>query len=228
MGRSALGIVVTLWAGVVPAGGEESAIRILPLGDSITEGSTVEESYRFWLGRDLAASGRRVDFVGSLSGARSGPVPGDFDADHEGHWGWRADEVLAQVPEWAAAARPDVVLVHLGHNDLFQGEDAASTRADLEGVVTALRRVNPSVTVLLGEIIPGEFPELEASPRLNREIVELARRLDRPEARVIAVDLVAGFDPELDTSDGAHPNVRGARKMAAAWLEALESVLPLP
>ena len=44
----------------------------------------------------------------------------DFDINHEGHWGWRADEVLAKIDGWAEQTTPDIVLVHLGSNDILQ------------------------------------------------------------------------------------------------------------
>lgn len=214
--------------GLAPAGaaGGGELVRLMPLGDSITEGATVEASYRYWLFRELAAAGYSVDFVGGLRGARSGEVPEGFDADHEGHWGWRADEVLEELPAWARAVRPEVALVHLGHNDLFQGESVETTLEDLRGIVGALREANPRVSILLAAIVPSTDPSLAALPVLNRGVATMAAELDRPEARVVGVDLASGFDPVADTLDGAHPNVEGARKMASAWAAALRAVLP--
>ncbi len=223
-------LVLALALAVVPAraAADGEPVRVMPLGDSITEGATVEESYRYWLFRELAAAGYRVDFVGSLRGARGGRVPEGFDADHEGHWGWRADEVLRELPTWARAARPQVVLVHLGHNDLFRGESVETTLQELREIVGALRAVEPAISVLLAAIVPSTYPSLSAVRDLNRGVEEVAAELDRPGARVVAVDLASGFDPVSDTLDGAHPNAAGARKMAASWLAALRRVLPAP
>ena len=44
-----------------------------------------------------------MDFVGSLKENYGGmPRHTDFDMDHEGHWGWRADQVLARIDKWGA------------------------------------------------------------------------------------------------------------------------------
>ncbi|MGH9464488.1 MAG: SGNH/GDSL hydrolase family protein [Thermoanaerobaculia bacterium] len=229
MRGAALGLAFWSVASSVATGGEAPAVvRIMALGDSITEGSTVESSYRFWLAQGLAASGVEFDFVGSLRGARSGPVPAGFDADHEGHWGWRADEVSRELSAWARAAPPDLALVHLGHNDLFQGESVETTIEDLRGIVGALREANERISVLLAAIVPSTYPSLSGVPALNHGIAELAAELDRPAARVLVVDLASPFDPVVHTLDGAHPNVEGARQMAAAWLAALREVLPAP
>jgi lysophospholipase L1-like esterase len=218
--------VLALASAGAARGGEP--VRLMPLGDSITEGASLEASYRYWLFRELAAAGYNVDFVGGLRGARSGEAPEGFDGDHEGHWGWRADEVLRELPAWARAARPDVALVHLGHNDLFQGESVETTLEELRGIVGVLREVNPGIWVLLAAIVPSTYPSLSGVGDLNRGVAEIAAELDRPGARVVAVDLATGFDPVADTLDGAHPNVEGARKMASAWFAALRGVLAAP
>src|ERR1043166_5585740 len=43
-----------------------SVVRIMPLGDSITEAFAPNESYRYWLWHDLQNAGfKRINFVGS-------------------------------------------------------------------------------------------------------------------------------------------------------------------
>jgi hypothetical protein len=43
------------------------AVRVMPLGDSITDGFTVPGGYRVDLWQKIVASGRTIDFVGSQS-----------------------------------------------------------------------------------------------------------------------------------------------------------------
>ncbi len=91
-----------------------AVLRIMPFGDSITvgAGSRAGDGYRARLHRDLTAAGLRVNFVGSRS---SGPGP---DPDHEGHSGWTMAQLSARADRWLRRARPDVVLLHVGTNDL--------------------------------------------------------------------------------------------------------------
>jgi hypothetical protein len=200
--------------------------RLMPLGDSITEAETGHASYRYWLWHRLMGGGYPVDLVGSMTGVYGGPpLYSDFDPDHEGHWGWRADEILAEIVGWATAAQPEVVLVHLGHNDLWQGQGVETTIDELEAIVLAIRSVNPRVTVLLAEVIPSTLPALDEIPALNAEIVLLAALLDSPVSRVIAVDQWTGFDPVVDTYDGVHPSESGEQKLAQRWFEVLEVLL---
>jgi len=88
----------------LPARAHAQTVRVMPLGDSITESQTGFASYRYWLWHQLQDFGFCVDFVGSQSGVNGTPKFPDFDQDHEGHTGWRTDQVLAQVGGWATSA----------------------------------------------------------------------------------------------------------------------------
>ena len=111
-----------------------AANKIMPLGDSITEGSSSgvpdEEfrvSYRKALYDKLKAAGYVVDeelFVGTLT---SGTLVPDFDPDHEGRGGWTTDDIIYghrnfpaedKLDQWLIAEEPNIVLLHIGTNDI--------------------------------------------------------------------------------------------------------------
>ncbi len=203
------------------------ALKIMPLGDSITQANDEMNSYRRPLWRLLQGAGRRVDFVGSQTENHQGPPPNpDFDLDHEGHWGWTADNVLAEVDGWARAFTPDVVLLHIGSNDALRGHDTAETLDELGAIVARLRAANPRVSVLLALLVPtrrvADNRRIEA---LNAGIPGLAARLDNAASRVVVVDHYSGFDAKTDTRDGIHPNAAGEEKMANVWNHALAGVI---
>src|SRR3712207_5472734 len=116
-----------------------SAVKVMPLGDSITEGYQGHASWRFWLWKRLDLAGYDVDFVGSRTGVLTPGAPGeqgpppytDFDQHHEGHSGWRTDQILDRIDEWAPQYAPDVVLLHLGTNDMLQSHSVSSAIARL-------------------------------------------------------------------------------------------------
>ncbi|KAL1523159.1 hypothetical protein AB1Y20_018114 [Prymnesium parvum] len=124
-----------------------SAVRLMALGDSITDGGTKHRSYRYHLHRLLQKAGLQVEWVGSMRGvfdllkgrnaSRGKPVrwQPDWPLDaqrHEGHWGWTSKQILwghERQPQrgflskwlrWAALRQqlPQLTLVHLGTNDL--------------------------------------------------------------------------------------------------------------
>jgi lysophospholipase L1-like esterase len=198
----------------------------MPLGDSITQGDVSHDSYRRSLWKQLQAAGQRVDFVGSTrENYRGGPPVPDFDTDHEGHWGWRADEVLGEIAAWARASRPDVVLMHLGTNDALEGESPASTIAEMERIIDRLRDANPAVTVLVARIIPTANATWNRDiERLNTEILSIGSRKTTASSAVAVVDHFTGFDGQAETYDGVHPNDAGERKMATRWFQALQAL----
>src|SRR5665647_586276 len=71
----------------VSAFSQPPPLRILPLGDSITYGSSVAGGYRLPLYAVLTNAGYNVDYIGSDTG-NSAPGLG-AEIHHEGHGGWR-------------------------------------------------------------------------------------------------------------------------------------------
>jgi len=201
--------------------------KIMPLGDSITESAAGQSTYRYFLWQSARAEGYRIDFVGSKSGAFGGPPANtDFDMDHEGHWGWRADQVLARLADGAAATgSPDIVLLHLGHNDLCQGQDVSSTVGDIAAIIDVLRRVNPGVAILLAQNISSTFPCHALMPAFVAELPGLAAAKSTAESPITLVDQRTGFDPLTMTWDGEHPNAMGESHMADRWFVELKPLL---
>jgi lysophospholipase L1-like esterase len=195
----------------------------MPLGDSITVSTAPHNSYRYYLWHLLIEHGYRVDFVGSQHGVGNGPPANpDFDMDHEGHAGWRADQILAQIQGWASAATPDVVLLHLGTNDVCQGQTVASTLADIGGIIDVLRSVNPHIRVLLAQLINSSNCPPQA---LNAKLPALVDEKNSMESPVVLVDQYSGFNPATMCYDGTHPNDVGDSHMANRWFERLASTL---
>lgn len=207
----------------------ENPIRIMPLGDSITQGDKKHNSYRRPLWIQLRKAGYNIDFVGSTRENFNGHSPlSDFDQDHEGHWGWRADQVLEKIDGWSRINKPDIVLIHLGTNDLFHEKSPESTLEELWQLVQKLRRTNPRVKMLIAQLIPcGDKVQIQL---LNQGIATLARITTTQESPIIVVDQFSGFNAAagIDTYDGCHPNEVGEKKMASRWLAALKKVLPAP
>jgi len=203
-----------------------AATRIMPLGDSITSSFGGHDSYRYWLWHSLQAAGyTNVDFVGSQRGVFGGsPANSDFDQDHEGHTGWTADQIAASTVEWARSAKPDIVLLHAGTNDMRADQSVASTINDLGTIIDRLRSVNPSVKILLSKIIP-DADNASSIAALDNAIPGLVNQKNKTSSRVILVDPVSGFDVSRDTFDGLHPNESGEKKIASRFFSALAPLL---
>lgn len=196
---------------------------ILPLGDSITSSGFERLSYRYYLWKALIERGLfNFDFVGSLQdNFRGNPqwpsVNGQaFDRHHEGHWGWRIDQVLDAIDDWKEVwdEIPTIALVHLGTNNCFQEQNVQSTLYELDQVRSRLQSYNQDMCIILAQLIP--------STSGSSCIVELNSRIPELIANgTTLVDMYSGFDANFDTWDGTHPNDKGAVKMADKWLNAI-------
>jgi hypothetical protein len=115
--------------------------------------------------------------------------------------------------------------MHLGTNDLWGDDD--TTMAIHSTIISYFRDDNPSVIILLAQIIPVLCSDSTVQ-EFNKKIAELAEEKHTERSPVILVDHYTGFDVEEDTEDGCHPDSSGNRKMAQRWFDALRAVLPPP
>lgn len=207
-------------------------LRILPLGDSITQGGRADRpefTYRLPLYRMLKVAKVDFEFVGSLTTGLQPDAtwPTPFDPYHEGHYGWKTAAVRDHLAEWAmkGSAFPDIALIHLGTND--QGSDPETAIVQpLKEIVATLRTANPRVAVFLGQINFNGGAALKIHPAVEA----LAKALNTKDSPVVTVDYYKGWvedpsKPDTDTFDWAHPNPKGQGKMARRWFEAMRPYL---
>jgi len=221
-------------------------LRILCLGDSITQSDYNYCGYRYMLWKKMVDSGINFDFVGSIQHRFLGTGNEEcleykgrkFDRDHEGHWGWRTDHILGitkEVPggsgkgnlsEWLKGYTPDIVLLHLGHNDAGAMEPTDQIADELKKVIAILQKANPRVSILLAKVIPSMYQEWnEELSALNPEADGIAKAMTTKTSKILVIDLHKGFDAEKDTFDGIHPNQVGAEKMARKWFDGILRIL---
>jgi len=193
-------------------------IKVMPLGDSITwgEGSPSTSSYRAPLyHRLVGGAGYAVDFVGSQ---RSGSLP---DTDNEGHSGWRIDQIAASVDGWLATYQPDVVLLHIGTNDMNQNYQVGTAPQRLGGLIDQILAARPTATVLVAKIVPALDATIQA--RINAFNAAVPGVVGSRGTRAGLVDLSSLAAADLN--DTLHPNDAGYARMAVRWYTALEPVL---
>ncbi|WP_152532045.1 Calx-beta domain-containing protein, partial [Leptolyngbya sp. Heron Island J] len=202
-------------------------IEIVAIGDSITQAGPGFNSYRRDLWNLLNDAGYDVDFVGSENATFDGSpfIDSSFDPDHEGHWGWRVDEINNGLSGWLTGYTPDIALIHLGSADLFSLQSAESTVDELRETINILRADNPDVNVFLAQVIPTTNDDRNARiAEFNALLPALAAELSQPNSQVYVVDQNTGFDASQDTFDGINPNAGGEAKMAQNWFDAFASV----
>ncbi|GAA5193663.1 hypothetical protein GCM10023322_56180 [Rugosimonospora acidiphila] len=218
---AALAVAAAVLIGIGNANAESNGgTRVMPLGDSITDGLTVPGGYRIGLWQRFQTGGYRVDFVGSLA---NGPASlGDHD--HEGHSGWRIDQLDANIVSWLNAYTPHTILLHIGTNDIAQNYNLSSAPARLSTLIDHITATAPSAEVFVATIIPLGSASLETNVRtFNAAIPGIVQGKVSAGKHVHLVDMHSALTT-ADLADGVHPNAGGYEKMAATWFSALTSV----
>ena len=174
------------------------------LGDSITAGYGLPA--RDALPAQLQLALARL---GASSVVRGAGVSGDTTAGG-----------LARV-DFSVRADTEVAIVALGGNDLLQGLDVRTTRANLGAILRRLKARKIRV-ILAGLTAPQEIGGGYA-----RDFNAIFPSLARAHGAVLYPNLLDGVARRaaLNQADGIHPNAQGARIIAARLAPVVAKVL---
>ncbi|MBD3289895.1 DUF4038 domain-containing protein, partial [candidate division KSB1 bacterium] len=242
--------LVTSIALTEPAFGQ---LKIMPLGDSITQGELqifnsdppkayhsnerligpradgalgileTNGGYRIPLTQILADAGWDLDMVGER----------DFGGgNHEGYPGYMTSDIIPLLPDILDANNPDIVLLHIGTNDLPFPIDADSCFQNIRIIIDMIHEFNPTVKVILAQIIPC-LQNTDLGVRRYPAIIELNELLPRIAASRSYVSLIDMWTPftEYDNwehelmSSTWHPNDAGYQLMAETWAAKLQQIV---
>ncbi|MEZ0387988.1 MAG: GDSL-type esterase/lipase family protein, partial [Verrucomicrobium sp.] len=214
---------LALAALISPLSAQAPPVRIMPLGDSITFGSSVPGGYRNKLYQLLTTAGYSVDFVGTQTGNGVASLP---DPDHQGHGGWRIDELDTNLVGWLSQiADPDVVLVHIGTNDFGQNFSTSTAINRLDGLITKIATLRPFAHIIVTNLMERGEP---ANTKIQNEFNPFVQaRVDAQAAlgrRVTFLNMRAAV-PLAEMPDNLHPGQAGYDHMADAWAPAIQAVI---
>ncbi len=219
-----LGLLLIAGQAVPFSQAQTAPTRILPLGDSLTSGTTFQGAYRNQLHTLLTNAGYNVDFIGTQTDAANPSLP---DRDHQGMGGFRIHQIQTGINSWLGAIEdPDVILLMIGTNDFSANFNVATAQDRLAALVTDLAAKQPFAKIIVASLLlRTDDSNLEALQSVyNAAIPGIVSDLAAQGHQVSFVDMHAALQP-ADFEEGVHPSEGGYTKMANAWFPAISSVI---
>ena len=215
-------------------------IKVMTLGDSITDGFWLAGGYRVFLCNKLEENclSQYVDFVGSN---HSGDC---YDNDHEGYTAFAIEKfsvrgvgtrsgIASFAPDKIEEFRPDVLTLMIGTNDILSqyALDEAGNR--LEALVDACYEKMPEG----GKIFLASLPDMDTNDETyinkkkftsesmdemvasyNDKVKALVEK-KQGEGKNIEFCDVHAVVTKADLYDGVHPSEEGYKKLADYWYD---------
>ena len=206
-------------------------IKVMAVGDSITEGVLGQKSYRNELIPLLTQSECTFEMVGSKSNNET--ITG-FQSPHEGYSGHTANRFIdgdSANPgiDVMMTQSPDVVLLHLGSNDMRLAQSVSGTVDEIDQIVTKIWNNNPQTEVFVANVIPW-FGASSTNATVQADVELLGTAIEqwannKNDPQLHLVDVRTQFSPGMMISDLVHPNATGEAHIADAFYDRLTAVL---
>ena len=180
---------------------------VLAFGDSLTAGYGLDPGLGF--APQLQATLRRHGIAARVA---DGGVSGDTSAAGSARLGWTLDGL---------GARPDLVIVELGANDMLRSVDPAETTRNLDAILTELKRRN--IPVLLAGMRAARNMDPGYRQRFEAAFPALAAKHD-VRLYPFFLDGVATVEG-MTLPDGLHPNFRGVKEIVSRIAGPVKSAL---
>ena len=222
-------------------------IKIMAIGDSITDDCVVNGAWRIYLQPMLETNGFQFTFVGRQT---SIATPATFTkTKHEGYCGavigapgvvagsvhgYIGTDVYLQkiVGQALTNTFPDVVLVMIGANDIGRGRNphfvVTNSMVNLLNLIYS--RV-PNANVILTKITTLENAGLGYSayaanvPIYNSRLQSLVNQKRALGTNAFLADLFSAVDySTMFNADHLHPNAAGLNAIASEWLARIQSI----
>ena len=218
-----------------------AACKIMPLGDSITEGYGAsgkdgggpanQGGYRIELFRQTVKNSKNITFVGSLTNGPTTVENKTFPKNHEGHGGWTISQIAGIADNTLSTNKPNIVLLKIGTNDV-NGSGASSAPTGLKNLIDQITKDAPSALLVVSSIIP--IKDDNTNPKVKTYNATIPTAVNAAAAagkHVVFADSYAAFaaDSSWKTkymSDNLHPNDTGYALLGQTWYGAISSVLP--
>ncbi|HEX2080025.1 MAG TPA: arylesterase [Longimicrobium sp.] len=198
--------------GAAEAAAEESSSSgnervVMFLGTSLTDGYGVEREDAY-----PAIIQQKVDSAG---------LP--WEVVNAGLSGEKSAGALQRVRSWLIRQPFDVLVIETGANDMLNGADVDTMRANIQAIIDTVRAARPGARIVLAGMLAAPNLGPEYVEDFNRAYPELARENDLTFIPFLLEGVAA--NSAMNLADGIHPNEQGHRAVAATVWRTLEPVL---
>ncbi len=202
-------LVIAAAMTAAPAGASPAKPLILAFGDSLTAGYGLDPGLGF--APQLQATLRRHGIKARVA---DGGVTGDTSAAGRARLAWTLDGL---------GAKPDLVIVELGANDMLRALDPAETERNLDAILGELKR--RKIRVLLAGMRGA--PNLD--PAYVRRVEALFPRLAKRHGAAFYPFFLEGVTtvPGMVQPDGMHPTFKGVKAIVSGITPAVKRELGL-
>lgn len=214
--------------------------RVLPLGDSITEGfGSSGGGYRVELFRRAIQEGKNITFVGSLQNGPNRVNDQNFPRNHEGHGGYTIDSgggnsgISGDITNRAISNyRPQIILLMIGTNDVNGNINVNGAPMRLGNLIDDITTKAPDALLVVATIIPIDKADSnQRATAYNAAIPALVESRAAAGKHVVFLDNNAIFasQPNFKTAllgDYLHPNDAGYAVLGKAFYDSIAPVLP--
>ncbi len=198
--------------------------KIMPFGDSITQGYNVAGGYRAPLFHLALAASRDITFVGSASDYSVPMVDGvTFPKNHEGHGGYTiegnngiAPFVNTSIPNY----QPHIITLMIGTNDINGNISVSSAPTRLGSLLDAIHTRDANILVVLAQIVPSRTDGTNnAIKTYNAAMPGLVSTRVTQGQHIVLVNMYTAFTTDSNyknslLGDNLHPNQTGYNLMA--------------
>ncbi|MDE5767999.1 MAG: hypothetical protein K2H82_01285, partial [Oscillospiraceae bacterium] len=225
-----------------PEDQDAEKLRIMPLGDSITDGFTGDPvgGYRLTLWKMLEANGYtdQIDFVGPNWGGDG------IDPNHAGYSGYAIADIPDQrsgiynFVDWLMESYPaDVVMLQIGTNDILSSYELDAMPERLELLVDTILEYLPEDGLLYLATIPymdadvTNYTDAYTAEEMDQVVddyntaVKALISEKQAEGKPIALSDINSQLTKQDLLDGVHPNATGYEKMGNYWYQKITEYL---
>lgn len=216
-----------------PCPTDGSPCKVMPFGDSITDGFGTVGAYRVELFRLAHQAGKNITFVGKQSNGPSQVDGVNFPPQHEGHSGYTIENiggrtgiaglVATVIPE----LKPHIITLMIGTNDAIDNADLPNAPTRLGKLIDSIYALLPDVLIIVAQPIPSQDADTSARIQIyNATLPAVVKTRADAGRHIELVDMYGPFSaqPNFTTTllkDTWHPNEAGHVILGATWYKAL-------